>query len=99
MKHIRLTRKRFLVVLFVLLLGITWAPTAHAVEVMQEETVTIAAGEVIADDLMVFANELVMDGTINGDLIAFVNKATINGTIDGDFMGAGQEIIINVHKI
>lgn len=91
---IKLTMKRnrlwsLLLVGFLLFLLV---PSVHAVEIFDEGTVVIGADEVIEDDLMVFANEFTLEGTVKGDLITFANKATILGTVEGDLMGAGQEI-------
>ncbi len=84
----------FVIVLSVLLCFVL-VPSSNAIEIIDKGTVIIEAGEVIEDDLMVFANEFVMDGTIKGDLIVFGTIAEINGLVDGDLMGAGQEFTIN----
>lgn len=83
------------VILLSMLLCFVLVPSSHAIEIIDKGTVVIEAGKVIEDDLMVFANELVMDGTIKGDLIFFGTTAEINGLIEGDLMGAGQAITLN----
>ncbi len=88
-------RKWLVVVALSLLLCLVLAPSSYALEKMEGSTVTIEAGEVIEDDLMVFANEFVLGGTVKGDVIFFATKATINGVVEGDLMGGGQEIVIN----
>ena len=90
-----LNRKWITAVLISLLLIIVLVPTAIAAEIFEEETVIIKAGEVIDDDLIVFANNFVMDGTVKGDLLVFANKATINGIVEGDILGGAQELILN----
>lgn len=87
--------KWVLVILLSILLCFVLVPPSHAIEVVDQGTVVIEAGEVIEDDLMVFTNELVMDGTIKGDLIVFASTAEINGLVEGDLMGAGQQIFLN----
>jgi cytoskeletal protein CcmA (bactofilin family) len=88
-------RKWMFVVLLPILLIFVLVPSSHAIEILDNETVVIKAGEVIEDDLIVFANKFVMDGTIKGDLIVFATTADINGLIEGDFMGGAQEITLN----
>jgi len=88
-------RKWVPVMLLSVLLFFGLAPSSHAIEIVDNETVVIEAGEVIEDDLIVFANEFVMDGTIKGDLIVFATIADINGLVEGDLMGAAQEFTIN----
>ncbi len=95
MKPYRLTAKWMLVSLMLIALCFILVPTTHAIEIVDKETVVIEAGEVIEDDLMVFANEFILNGTVKGDLILFVNTATLNGIVEGDLMGGGQEIFLN----
>lgn len=88
-------RKWLIVVMFSVLLCLVLAPSSYALEVFDDSTVTIEAGTVIEDDLVVFANEFVLDGTVKGDLIFFATTTTINGVVEGDLMGGGQEVMIN----
>jgi len=68
--------------------------TARAAESRTGETVIIAAGQVVNDDLYVTANRFVLDGTVKGDLIVFGSTIEINGTVEGDLLGAGQSITV-----
>lgn len=70
------------------------APTL-AFESRGGETVVIAAGEVIPDDLMVAAGTFTLNGTVKGDVMAVGGTIEINGTVEGDLMACGQSIIIN----
>lgn len=54
----------------------------------------IGAGEVIDDDVLTGANNIRMDGTINGLLIATGDTITVNGTVNGDVFATGNKIII-----
>lgn len=92
--YIQQKRWKFVVLLSVLLC-LVLVPSSSALEILNNSVVTIKAGEVIEDDLIVFANELILDGTVKGDLIFFVTKATLNGVVEGDLMGGGQEIFLN----
>ena len=58
------------------------------------KTVTIAADEIVDDDLYIFAQTIVVEGAIGGDLVAFGQHVTVNGTIDGDLTVAAQQIEI-----
>ncbi len=89
-------RKRsFFVILVSIFLLFVLVPASYAVEVFDQGNVVIGADEVIEDDVMVFANEFVMDGTIKGDLTVFANTAKINGVVEGDLLGGGQEFVLN----
>lgn len=59
------------------------------------DKVTIAAGEVIEDDLYVGATEFTLDGTVNGDVFSGGRMITINGTVSGNVVAAAQTIVIN----
>ena len=89
-------RKRsFFIISVSIFLLFVLVPTSYAVEKFDKGSVTIGANEVIKDDVMVFANDFVMDGTIKGDLVVFAQTAKINGVVEGDILGVGQEIILN----
>jgi cytoskeletal protein CcmA (bactofilin family) len=81
--------------LLLTLLSLSLATPARAFDGRSADTVNIAAGEVVNDDLYVSAQTFTMDGTVNGDLLAAGNTLTINGTVDGDVMAAGETVIIN----
>ena len=74
----------FLVVLATVLLAVP----VSAAELRGLESVTIASGEVIDDDLYVAGNSITIDGTVNGDLWAAGGTLTINGTVNGDVVAA-----------
>jgi cytoskeletal protein CcmA (bactofilin family) len=80
-------------ILSVLLL--TAVAPAYAFDGRGGDKVTIAAGEVVNDDLYVGATEFVMDGTVNGDLISGGRMLTINGTVNGNVLAAGQTVVVN----
>lgn len=76
------------------LLLLTFAAPAQAFEGRGGEKITIAADEVIDDDLYVSAAEFVLEGTVNGDLIVVGQAITVNGTVNGDLIAAGQQISV-----
>lgn len=89
------TRKTLTANLLVLLLLAMAVSPAHAFDGRGGDTIAIAAGEVIDDDLYVGANQFVLDGTVNGDVIAAGETITINGTVNGNVIAAGQAIVVN----
>lgn len=74
---------------------ITVVPTAHAFDGRGGDSVTIAAGEIVNDDLYVGATTFVLDGTVNGDVIAGGQNVTINGSVNGNLITAGQTVVVN----
>ncbi len=58
------------------------------------DSITVASGEVIDDDLYLAGNRIIIDGIVNGDLWA-VGNITINGKVNGSVMAAGETIDIN----
>jgi cytoskeletal protein CcmA (bactofilin family) len=77
------------------LLALALVTPVRAFESREGDTIIIEKGEVIEDDLYLFATTIVVDGTIKGDLVAFGESITVNGTVEGDLMAAGQTVIIN----
>ena len=76
----------------VLILALFLVPTAAAGEVRSGGTVEIKQGETVPDDLYVFAETVLVNGTIQGDLISFSTKVIVGptGVIEGDLLAAGQ---------
>ena len=64
--------------------------TALAAEVRSGDTVTIGPNETVTDDLYVFGNNVVVQGTVNGDVIAAGSSVTIAGHVTGSVMAAGS---------
>ncbi len=77
------------------ILALSIASPALAFDGRGGDTVTIASGETVNDDVYIGGETIVVDGTIKGDLVAFAKTITINGTIEGDLIAAGRDIIIN----
>jgi cytoskeletal protein CcmA (bactofilin family) len=57
-------------------------------------TVTIAAGETVSNDLYAFAGTVRVDGTVDGDLIASGGLVDVTGTVTGDVLAAGGSVNI-----
>jgi len=77
-----------------LLVGLVAASSARAMDTRSGDRVVIGPDEVVDDDVYVAANEVVVDGTINGDLIAIGNRIEVNGQVEQDVMAAGQSVQI-----
>jgi hypothetical protein len=56
---------------------------------------TIAANEVVNDDVYLAGERVRIDGTVNGDAIVAGSEIIINGVVTGDVMAAGRSITIN----
>jgi cytoskeletal protein CcmA (bactofilin family) len=82
--------------MLVILVAAFLAPPASAGETRTGGTVEIKEGETITDDLYVFAETVLVNGTVQGDLISFSTKLVLGptGVIEGDLMGAGQSLEI-----
>ncbi len=70
------------------------ASAVHAATPRGGDRVVVDVGEVVADDLVVAASELVIDGRIEGDLVAAAETITINGVVTGDVLAAANRIVI-----
>lgn len=96
--HKRLKTTRILFILTALLLTAVFlaqAPRAYAGEFRGGDTVTIAAGETINDDLYITGNIIDVQGTVNGDLIATGAQIIVNGVVTGDVLGSAQTLTIS----
>lgn len=56
---------------------------------------TLAAGQTVPTDLIVFAERTTIDGNVDGDVIAWSQLVTINGHVKGDVICGGQNVRIN----
>ena len=82
-----------MVFLLVIMMGIVVVKPVQAASI--NNTGIIKAGEVIDDDLLLGANTVQMDGTVNGIVIAGGTTITITGTVNGDVIACGKTIILS----
>ena len=82
-------------ILIVTVLMIFTVVPVLAFDARSAETVSVASGEVVDDDLYVAANTVIIDGTINGDLWAAGGTITVNGIVNGSIMAVGRTVSIN----
>ena len=66
-----------------------------AADLRSGDTVTVASGEVVEDDLYIAAESIVIDGTINGDLWAVGRIVTVNGAVNGSIVAVAETINVN----
>lgn len=84
-----------LIISLVLLTSLVFVPTAYAFDGREGQTITIGKNEVIADDLYLTAQYIVVDGTIQGDLMVGAVDIVINGTVEGDLWATGSSLTLN----
>lgn len=79
-------------IVLTLVLTLTVVSTVNAAEFPSDGT--IAAGKVIDDDVFLSAQDVVMDGTVNGMLVAAGQTVTINGSVHGDALLMGETVTL-----
>lgn len=92
----RLTMTAGIVVGAVLLLALALAvPSAGAAETVHgKPNYTLAAGQTVSTDLIVWADRTTIDGDVDGDLITWSRVVTVNGHVKGDVICWGQNVRI-----
>jgi len=83
------------VILVAVLLTFSLSAPVLAADLRSGDTITIASGEVLDDDLYVAGNTIIIDGVVNGDLWAIGSTITVNGEVKGSIVAAGQTVSIN----
>lgn len=82
------------VVLLAILSGVAIAQGA-ADKLRTGNTVTVAAGETVPNDLYALAGTVQVEGTVDGDLVASGGLVEVTGTDTGDVLAAGGRVTIN----
>jgi len=75
------------------LLGLV-AASACATEFRTGSAITVAADEVIDDDLMAAGNSVVIQGKVTGDVLAAGQTVRLTGPVGGSVMAAGNSVIV-----
>ena len=79
-----------------LTMALTLSPSAQAGQVEHgQPNYTLASGQTIHTDLIVFADSTRIDGDVDGDLIAWSRSVTVNGHVKGDVIAFAQELRVN----
>jgi len=92
--HLHKTWTRMMVAL-VVALGLTSSASAAVIE--SGESYVLPAGQVIANDLIVTAQSVRIEGTIEGDLIAFAQTVSVIGEVQGDVLVFAQRLHVTGH--
>ncbi len=69
--------------------------SAVAMTVRQGDSVGVAKGETLSDDLYAFGSTISIDGTVDGDVVAFGQVVVINGDVVGSVITAAQTVRIS----
>lgn len=69
-------------------------PPAEAAALRAAPTVTVAADEVVRDDLYVAGAQVVVEGHVTGDLIVAGGSVTVHGRVDGDVVALGGTVTL-----
>ncbi|MCB9765522.1 MAG: polymer-forming cytoskeletal protein [Alphaproteobacteria bacterium] len=77
-----------------ILLALSPAATA-ATTIDEEEVYTLPQGEILDDDLYVFAREIRIEGTVTGDVVAFGQLVTVPGEVRGDLIAGAQAVRVD----
>ncbi len=80
-----------------IMLSVLVASPVYAADMRSGDSVTIAAGEIVDDDLYLAGENIVMDGTVNGDLVVAGGTVFINGNVTGSVTAAARSIVIKGH--
>ena len=83
------------VALLAMMTGVALAQVALSDKLRTGDTVTIAAGETVSNDLYAFAGTVRVDGTVDGDLVASGGLVDVTGTVAGDVLAAGGSLNIS----
>jgi cytoskeletal protein CcmA (bactofilin family) len=75
-----------------LLVVVTPAPPASAVDLRLHEGVHLTADETIEGTLVVSGDFLHIDGVIRGDVFAFVEQMTVRGKIEGNLFAIARDL-------
>ena len=70
-------------------------PAVSAAEIRKAGTVTVAADEVIKNDLVAVGESVRVEGTVEGDAILIGQTLTVNGHVKGDVIAFGEVVRIN----
>ena len=68
---------------------------ASAIDMREGNTVVVARGETVSDDLYAFGNTITIDGTVDGDVVAFGQVVLISGDVRGSVLTAAQSVRID----
>ena len=71
----------------------------HALVLKRDQSVEIAPDEVIEDDLIAFAGNVDVKGTVLGDVYVFAQSVTITGDVSGSVFAGGANVTIDAQGV
>jgi hypothetical protein len=77
------------------LLFMLGASPAAAADLRNGDTVIIASGDEVNDDLYIVASRITINGTVNGDVLCAGETININGKINGSVIALGSTVRID----
>jgi cytoskeletal protein CcmA (bactofilin family) len=84
-----------MLLLSVLVMMIIFATPVAAADGRNNDTIIIASGDVINDDLYLFGNRININGTVIGDVVCFGTYISVAGQVDGNLIAIGATIEID----
>lgn len=70
----------------------------HAIVLKRDQSVEVAADEIIEDDLIAFGGNVDIKGKVLGDVYAFAQSVTITGDVSGSVFAGGANITIDAQS-
>lgn len=80
-----------LIILFSLLILVGLANTAHAKGLYED---TVLPGEDLEDDIILFGEDIVINGSVDGNVLAIGETISVNGPITGSLVAIARDINI-----
>ena len=95
-KKWQITGRIFSVLLLAVMFSVVvTTPAAAGTTIEGNPDATVEEGEVIADDLFIGGQDVVMAGVVEGDLFAAGQDVVISGQVLGDVYAAGQTVTVS----
>ncbi len=86
--------RKAILIFSTLMLLLTAGAVGAAEVITNEESWTLTPSQTIDDDLYINADEVIIEGTVNGDIVALGEYLRIQGEVNGDviFLGGGVRV-------
>lgn len=87
--------RRFFALFTIILLVLAFVAIIPVQAFQEDDDGIIEAGEVIDDDVFISAEQVIVDGTVNGNLFANGADIIVNGTVNGNLLAFGAKVKVN----
>ncbi len=81
-------------ILSVLILGVTLPSKTQAAEFSFKDQYSLETGKSVNDNLYLFGDDAVINGTVYGDLISFGRDFKLNGYVTGNVYTFGENVVL-----